>query len=210
MQGLCWFLCWFLPSCMSFPSPATSSSPRSPSPRTPEPFEYTDAAAIQSDPGLSALWYMSAAAKATTTQQPWGIESPFYSSQGKGEDDNMLQLDELLEQDAYDESVSSGPFAAANLLISSCSSPSPSFASTSAYPSPVPKSSESASHYPPPVHSQPDILSNPLVAPSHSGSISVTKPIPPPASLPRKVDPATMKQRVVYPVKESCYKCVFS
>lgn len=192
---------------MSFPSPATASSPRSPSPHTPEPLEYTDAVAIQSDPGLSALWYMSAAAKASTTQQPWGLESPFCSSQGKGEDDNMLQLDELLEQDAYDESVWIQQVFTAKLLISSCSSPSPSFASTSAYPSPVPKSLDNATHYSQPAPSQPDILSNPLVAPSH-GSISVTKPIPPPASLPRKVDPATMKQRVVYPVKEACYKCV--
>ncbi|KAG6850955.1 hypothetical protein H0H93_005824 [Arthromyces matolae] len=44
---------------------------------------------------------------------------------------------------------------------------------------------------------------NPLT--SNCGPISVTKPIPPPASLPRKPDPSSMNQRVVRPSRESCY-----
>ena len=47
---------------------------------------------------------MSAAAKASTTHHStWPVD---YNNHTKTEDDNMLQLDELLEQDAYDEYVS--------------------------------------------------------------------------------------------------------
>ena len=35
-----------------------------------------------------------------------------------------------------------------------------------------------------------------------------TKPVPPPASLPRKQSPSAINQRVIYPPKESCFKSV--
>ena len=52
----------------------------------------------------------------------------------------------------------------------------------------------------------PDMPASNLLAQPPYGPISLTKPIPPPASLPRKPDPSAMKQRVVYPPKESCFK----
>jgi len=36
---------------------------------------------------------------------------------------------------------------------------------------------------------------------------SSIKPVPPPAPLPRKLEPALRSVKVVYPPKESCYKC---
>jgi uncharacterized protein len=41
-----------------------------------------------------------------------------------------------------------------------------------------------------------------------NGPILLTKPIPPPASLPRKQDPSITNQRVIHPPKESCFKSV--
>lgn len=55
----------------------------------------------------------------------------------------------------------------------------------------------------------PDFRASNLLAPSRHGPISLTKPIPPPAALPRKSDPSSVNQRVIYPPKESCFKLVY-
>lgn len=85
------------------------------------------------------------------------------------------------------------------------SSPSPSFASSSGIPSPQAQNREAVSSH----SNQSSLLQDFRPNTSH-GPISVTKPIPPPASLPRKHDPSALNQRVVYPSKDSCYKYVFS
>ncbi|KAG2015690.1 hypothetical protein CC2G_008935 [Coprinopsis cinerea AmutBmut pab1-1] len=171
---------------MSSSPSATVSSPRSPSPRTPEAYDYPDAVAIESDVGLSSSWYMTMAAKAQA-QQLWGVDNSFYHTQNKGEDNDMLQLDELIEQDAYDDS------------------PSPFFASSSAHPSPPTHARETLTHHAHPSPLQAEIRPNPMIPASHSGPISITKPIPPPSSIQRNPDLSSRSQRVVYPPKESCY-----
>ncbi|TEB38349.1 hypothetical protein FA13DRAFT_1786140 [Coprinellus micaceus] len=119
----------------------------------------------------------------------WAPSTSSYHTPLKTDDNMMLRLDELIEQDAYDEYVTlaslqsnlsefpSSPEALPHLEASSISSSSP-------------------------------LLQNfrgNTVNTSLNGPMALTKPIPPPASLPRKHDPSTANQRVVYPAKESCY-----
>ena len=53
----------------------------------------------------------------------------------------------------------------------------------------------------------PETMRQPFLvsSPPQSVPISPTKPIPPPASRPRKRDLAAVNQRVVHPPKESCF-----
>ncbi|KJA27887.1 hypothetical protein HYPSUDRAFT_130659 [Hypholoma sublateritium FD-334 SS-4] len=162
---------------MSAPTTATTS--RSPSPLTPEPSDSLEVN-IQSDLDLSSSWYNS------TKMPPWASDPLVYSASHKPDEDHMLRLDDLIEQHAYDDSPSSGFPSALNF-----SSP-PTYPSTS---NSSPSNSESVT---------PDFRASNLI-PSRHGSISITKPIPPPASLPRKHDPASMNQRVTHPPKESCF-----
>lgn len=100
----------------------------------------------------------------------------------------MLRLDELIERHAYDDSPSSG------------------FNSVLSYSSPRVHPTTNLSS--PPTHADPvvpDFRVSNLLVPSRNGPISLTKPVPPPASLPRKPDPSSMNQRVIHPPKESCF-----
>lgn len=54
----------------------------------------------------------------------------------------------------------------------------------------------------------PDFRPANLLLPSNNGVVSAIKPVPPPASLPRKFDSSSHNQRVVNPPKETCFKCV--
>ncbi|TFK26494.1 hypothetical protein FA15DRAFT_667378 [Coprinopsis marcescibilis] len=164
-------------------SPSSVASPLSSSPRTPEAQEYSDPI-IHTDVGLSSSWYMSMAAKAA--QQSWGSDNSYHHPVYKIEEHQMLQLDELLEQDAYEDSPSP-----------------PSHSSSSTHPSPLLQYSENPTHHQT-SSQQPDVRPNAMLVSSHSGPISVTKPIPPPAPLPRRYD-SSANQRVVYPPKESCH-----
>jgi len=120
----------------------------------------------------------------------------------------MLHLDELIEQHAYDELVSIRSVSI-NLLDLPSSSLSSGFNSTLSYSSPpIYPTNKSSS---PPTDAEPivpDFRVSNLLVPSLHGPISLTKPIPPPASLPRKLDPTTINQRVIHPPKESCFKFV--
>ncbi|KNZ80876.1 Protein MGA2 [Termitomyces sp. J132] len=171
---------------MSSSSSAATTSSRSPSPLTPEAIDSYDPAAIQTD--LDS-WYLSSLQqpKPSGAQFPWEMTTSDFLTPRKSEDGQMLQLDELIEQHAYDDSP-----------MSSLNSP-PTYSSPALQSMHGIASSQASVDTPLSDFSR---LSNNLLL---SGPVSVTKPIPPPASLPRKQDPSSMNQRVVRPPKESCY-----
>lgn len=70
---------------------SSSSASRSPSPHTPSPGP-VDQVAVQTDFDRPS-WYNTSP------------EEPSWTSSLKSEDTNMLQLDDLIEQHAYEESV---------------------------------------------------------------------------------------------------------
>ncbi|KAF8070677.1 hypothetical protein FPV67DRAFT_1488321 [Lyophyllum atratum] len=172
---------------MSSSSSATAAGSRSPSPATPEAFDSLDPIAIHSDFDLSSSWHISSAQehKPLGAHTPWDMNISEFITPRKSEDDQMLHLDELIEQHAYDDS------------------PASSFSST--YPSPSPKTAHINTSHPTVDPIVPNFRPGNLLIPSRNGPMSVTKPIPPPASLPRKQDPSSINQRVVRPPKESCY-----
>lgn len=189
---------------MSSSSTAISDS-RSPSPLTPEASDSQDPVAIQSDLDSASSWYHSMYAKSGHMQ--WAPQTSSYHAPHKADDNMMLRLDELIEQDAYYECVVLASLQSRSLTVFSPSSPSPGFASSSGIPSPPTQNRETSSA----LSNSSPLLQNfrgSAVNTSHNGAVPLTKPIPPPASLPRKHDPSTANQRVVYPPKESCYKLV--
>ncbi|RXW21631.1 hypothetical protein EST38_g4228 [Candolleomyces aberdarensis] len=86
---------------MSSSSTAPSDS-RSPSPLTPEASDSQDPVAIHTDFDSASSWYLSMYAKAG--QMPWAPPASSYHTPHKTEDNMMLRLDELIEQDAYEDS----------------------------------------------------------------------------------------------------------
>ncbi|EDR11860.1 uncharacterized protein LACBIDRAFT_313737 [Laccaria bicolor S238N-H82] len=165
-------------------SSATAAGSRSPSPLTPEPSDSLDPVAIQSDLDLASSWYLSMH-PTKSSLPPWESDPSLYLTPHKSEENQMLCLDELIEQHAYDDSPSPA-FSSLN------------YSSTSHHSSASPDNS----HSPPAVHT---FRTGNLLVPSNNGPVSLTKPIPPPASLPRRQDPSNINQRVVHPPKESCY-----
>ncbi|KAF9010577.1 hypothetical protein BDQ17DRAFT_1346462 [Cyathus striatus] len=152
---------------MSSSSPATDS--RSPSPLTPEPSDALHPVAVQGDDlPVPSSWYLAMHPSHWTDQS--SCDSPH-----KVEDNQMLRLDDLLEQHAYEDIP--------NLLR-------------------IPQNLPQLSQADP---SLSNFGQNSLPVPSVSAPVTLTKPIPPPASLPRKQDPSTMNHRVVHPPKEACF-----
>ncbi|KIY74353.1 hypothetical protein CYLTODRAFT_385171 [Cylindrobasidium torrendii FP15055 ss-10] len=158
---------------MSVSSPTTNS--RSPSPRTPDDSDSFDIA--QQDFDIHS-WYDQS--KDTSFRQPsdgsFGMPKP--------EDDAMLQLDDLIESHAYDDSTSLGVDSSftrlgmAHLGI-------PDFASSG-----PPSAFQTA----------PSFL--PQLPPT---TMSVTKPLPPPVTAsPRRQDAQAGSHKVVFPPRESC------
>lgn len=90
------------PFIMASSAVAADNSSRSPSPLTPEGTEFIDPIAIQSDLDLNS-WYQSM--DPNKPQASWLIEPTLYSPSKKLEDDQMLRLDDIIEQHAYDEYV---------------------------------------------------------------------------------------------------------
>lgn len=81
---------------------STTQPSRSPSPLTPEPSYALDPISIQSELDLTSSWYLSGM-HTTKDNVPPLISNPLYTSQHKTEDDQMLRLDELIEDHAYEE-----------------------------------------------------------------------------------------------------------
>ncbi|KAF8904421.1 hypothetical protein CPB84DRAFT_1772998 [Gymnopilus junonius] len=165
----------------------TASGSRSPSPLTPEASESPELVTIQSELDLPSSWYPISMHSAKGTVLPWASDPSVYTTPHKAEEEQMLCLDELIERHAYDDT------------------PSSSFNSTMNYSSPPSYPPVSNS---PPGHPEsvlPELPADKSLAPSLHCPMPLTKPIPPPASLPRKSDPSTVNQRVMHPPKESCF-----
>ncbi|PPQ98705.1 hypothetical protein CVT24_003413 [Panaeolus cyanescens] len=170
---------------MSTASTTTSDS-RSPSPLTPEPSDNLDPVVIQSELDQTSSWYNNMHSPKSSIPQ-WGTDATMFTANHKSEEESMLRLDDLIEQHAYEDSPS--VHANNNTLSYPYSSP-PSYSNTA-----------SAS----PDHSINDFRSQNLLLPPRNPAIPITKPVPPPAALPRKPDPSNAGQRVVHPPKESCF-----
>ncbi|CAA7261739.1 unnamed protein product [Cyclocybe aegerita] len=166
-------------------SSTTAQGSRSPSPLTPETSESPKSVVIQSDLDLTS-WYLSMHPTKSVAPQ-WSSNPAVYMTPHKSEEEQMLRLDELIEQHAYDDSPSSGFNSIANY-----SSP-PSYSTNASSPFSVSESTI------------PEFRSSELAVPARQGPLSLTKPIPPPAALPRKQDSSSAHQRVTHPPKESCF-----
>jgi len=82
---------------MSTTSSAAPGSPLS-SPTTPEPSDCLEPF-TENELDQSSSWYLSMHPSKT----PWTSDSSLYSNPQKIEDEQMLRLDELIEQHAYEE-----------------------------------------------------------------------------------------------------------
>lgn len=86
---------------MSSTSTAAPES-RSPSPLTPEPTDSLDPVTIQSEVDFNSSWYISMH-PAKSSVPSWVSDPSVYTTPHKSEDEQMLRLDDLIEQHAYDE-----------------------------------------------------------------------------------------------------------
>ncbi|KAJ7495977.1 hypothetical protein B0H11DRAFT_879652 [Mycena galericulata] len=163
-------------------SVATGNDSRSSSPRTPEPFSDPQGpVAIQSDFDIGSSWYQSDAENVLSPESSWQLDPTLQLDPHKyEEDEQILQLDDLIQQNAYDDSPSS--------LFNSPEPPS-KIDLTVPHPSFIPPNS---------LGFRPSSLFN------ANHRIPTTKPVPPPASISRKRDSST-NLKVIYPPKDSCY-----
>ncbi|KAF9227355.1 hypothetical protein BS17DRAFT_747806 [Gyrodon lividus] len=171
---------------MSTTTAATMDS-RSSSPETPETSDGPHNVAIHNDRELPTWYHASRPGKNISVIGAWDGDAPFVTLQ-KPEVERMLQLDDLIEEHAYDDSPCSGienpPLFSQPL--------SDALHSEIAAPADGPWTSPQAS----PQESQ-------LYVPPQS-QMRCTPVVPPPAVRPRKRDPTT-PHRVVHPSRESCY-----
>lgn len=82
---------------------STTQPSRSPSPSTPDPSHVLDPITIQSELNVTSSWYFSGMRHTTKDNVPPWLSDPVYTPQHKTEDDQMLRLDELIEEHAYEE-----------------------------------------------------------------------------------------------------------
>ncbi|KAJ7045795.1 hypothetical protein C8F04DRAFT_1334748 [Mycena alexandri] len=163
-------------------SAATGTGSRSSSPHTPEPSDSLDPVVVQGDFDLGA-WYQSDTENLLSPHSSWQLDPALQMNATKcEEDDQILHLDDLIQQNAYDDSPSS--------LFNS--------------PEPPPHTGIPVGQTPfvPPNSSSFHPSSLFTTTPNDRGS--ATRPAPSPASLPRRAEPLT-NSKVVYPPKESCY-----
>ncbi|KAF7376391.1 Protein MGA2 [Mycena sanguinolenta] len=167
---------------MSSSSSTATGTSRSSSPHTPEPSDSLDPVVIQSDFDINT-WYQSDPENLLSPQSSWQLAPSLQMTSTKcEEEEQILHLDDLIQQHAYDDS------------------PSPIFNS----PKPPSKADLAAAQ----ANFTPNNFSafqpSNLFTTSRNERVPATRPLPPPASLPRKVDSQT-NFRVVCPPKESCY-----
>ncbi|KAG2342479.1 hypothetical protein BDR05DRAFT_983249 [Suillus weaverae] len=162
---------------------------RSSSPATPESSDGHHPVTLHHDHNLSA-WYSSIRPRKTFSDiGVWDNES-MRSVMNKPDDERMLQLDDLIDEHAYEDSACSATESSPILpqIIPDCLKPDaihPTGDScTSTAQAPVPESD-----YPVSSHMQ-----------MHCPPV-----IPPPSVRPRKRDPSAAPHRVVFPPRESCY-----
>ncbi|KAK2464208.1 hypothetical protein APHAL10511_003665 [Amanita phalloides] len=161
-------------------SSATALVSRSPSPLTPDVSDSLDPVFVQSDAEHTPSWIITSEA----TSKPWD-ESLFSLPQSKSDDEHILRLDDLIEPHAYNDT-------------------SPPCASSSQLSSPQPQAVQPRSQaaFLDAIH--PGSPSGSLPVSTPGTAITLTKPAPPPATLPRKPDPTLQNNRIVHLAKESC------
>jgi len=89
---------------MSVSSSSTTQDSRSPSPLTPEASDSIEPVTVHGDQDLLPSWYHSMPSTKTPVS-PWPSDPSIYTTPHKSEEENMLRLDDLIEQHAYDECV---------------------------------------------------------------------------------------------------------
>ncbi|KAJ7838684.1 hypothetical protein B0H13DRAFT_2102825 [Mycena leptocephala] len=178
-------------------SAATGNDSRSSSPHTPEPSDSLDGVVIHGDFDIGA-WYQSDTDALLSPQTSWQLDPALQMTSHKcEEEEQILHLDDLIQQNAYDECAK--PYSSRFVSYPPKSSPS------SLFNSPDPSSTtELAFAQVTFVASNPSSFHPSSHFASRNDRGSATKAVPPPASLPRKLDPS-MNLKVVYPPKESCY-----
>ncbi|TFK54501.1 hypothetical protein OE88DRAFT_1655200 [Heliocybe sulcata] len=164
-------------------SSATAAGSRSPSPTTPEASDGPEPMVLRGDADVNS-WRDSLANGASMV---WETETGLYPDGSKRGDERILSLNELIHTHVYDEQSllsaldSSGLQQAAVSDVSSTSSPLLPTAATSQ------------------LAQFTDMLA------SSNSDIPLTKPVPPPTPMTRKREASAATDRVVYPMKESCY-----
>jgi hypothetical protein len=81
---------------------STTQPSRSSSPSTPESSNALNLITIQSELDLTSSWHLSGMHTIKDNIPPC-VSDPVYTSQHKTEDNQMLRLDELIEDYAYEE-----------------------------------------------------------------------------------------------------------
>ncbi|KAI0305727.1 hypothetical protein B0F90DRAFT_1700490 [Multifurca ochricompacta] len=172
-------------------SSQTATASRSPSPTTPSTPDSSDN--IQLTPFRTTIdlstWYKTLSAEPTSPSAVyWDENPPRFFNPAKEDGANILSLDDLIQDSAYDDS----------------SSPGLSTTAVPTVPSKVIRTPISNTPSTSPSHPFMDCDLSPAVTMvPPQVPISPTKPVPPPASQPRKKNPSA-SQTVVYPPKESC------
>ncbi|KAG1808356.1 hypothetical protein EV424DRAFT_204819 [Suillus variegatus] len=168
---------------------ATAMDSRSSSPTTPESSDSHHPVTLHHDHNLSA-WYNSIRPRKTFSEIGVLDNESMRSVMNKPDNERMLQLNDLIDEHAYEDSACSAPESSPVLLqvMPDCLKPDAirptgdSCVSTAQ--APLPESDH--------------------LVPSHM-HMHCSPVIPPPAVRPPKRDPSTAPHRVVFPPRESCY-----
>ncbi|KAF8554201.1 hypothetical protein OG21DRAFT_1509215 [Imleria badia] len=156
---------------------------RSSSPETPETSDVPNNVAIH---GELPSWYSTLPlAKDVSAITAWDGE-PFH----KPDDDRMLQLDDIIQEHAYDDSACSGADNSVANLHPPSDATQPKLASLEPIRTPLRRS----------IQCHESALFIPSLSQMHSTPI-----VPPPAVRTCKRDPASIPRTVVYPPRESCF-----
>ncbi|EGO00107.1 hypothetical protein SERLA73DRAFT_107088 [Serpula lacrymans var. lacrymans S7.3] len=174
-------------------SPTAAMDSRSSSPATPDSPDGIHPVAIHHDNEFSSWYHSLRPGKSFPELSAWD-EASHCLAVAKSEEERMLQLDDLIDEHAYDEYDSRPSLSGMEALFPHTRPFATGIKSQSNGHAPAPQT---------PAPTAPLMESDFMV--SSQGQVSCTKPIPPPAVRPRKRDPSTTPHRVVYPAKDSCH-----
>ncbi|OAX37411.1 hypothetical protein K503DRAFT_866903 [Rhizopogon vinicolor AM-OR11-026] len=168
---------------------ATTMDSRSSSPATPENSDGSHPVAIHHGHDLSA-WYQSIRPKKTISEIGVWESDAMLSVMNKPDNERMLQLDDLIDEHAYEDSPCSTAECSPVLpeVVPDC------LKQPAIYP--AVDTPLSATHTPSP--------ESVYLIPSHI-QMHCQPVVPPPAVHPHKRDPSTAPHRVVSPPRESCH-----
>lgn len=197
---------------MTTSSSSVAAGSRSSSPATPESSDCLDSIPINSGIVDINLWYYPAKSMLGHYPPCDPDSAPSLNPPLKTEQ-QMLRLNDLIEEHAYDEYVyprASAKRAVVFLPHSSFSSQPFALQPSVCTPQTPPMNDIKT---PIPIITAARHLSQLNVGLSHSffsstNSAPLTKPIPPPPCRSRKHDPSLVPQKTIYPPRESCHKYV--